>query len=57
MRTDAHQFQRRVVRFSLNQHQIGFHITVAAIDPLAGQGMIEIAPEQFDIGCKQRDNF
>src|SRR5260370_12735135 len=50
MRAQPHQDERGGVRLAIDQHKVGFYVAVAVVRPIPGEGVIEIAPRQRDIG-------
>jgi len=40
MRTETHKLQHCVIRFSVDQHQVGFDVAVTVVFPVAGQRMV-----------------
>jgi hypothetical protein len=40
MRTEAQKLQRYDIRLAVDEHQIGSYVAVAAVGPIATQGMV-----------------
>lgn len=42
MGADPHKLERFIVRFAINQHQIGPYMAIAVIFPVAGQRVVVV---------------
>jgi hypothetical protein len=52
----SHKAQRVAVRLLVDQHQIGFNVTIPMILPIAGQGMVAVMRFQQRVGQQQEQD-
>ncbi len=56
MRSKANELQHRIIRFSINQHKVGLHVTVPVILPVAGQRVVAMLLRQRLVIRQSRDD-
>ncbi len=47
MRAETHKLQHCVIRFSVDQHQVGLDVAVTVVFPVAGQRMVAMPLGQW----------
>jgi hypothetical protein len=57
VRTEAHKIEMIVVRFSVDQNQIGLDMAITMIDPFSDKRMVVFVRRQRFVSDKQIDNF
>jgi hypothetical protein len=55
MRAETHQFEAVIIRFAIDENEIGLDMAVAVIAPFTGKHMVEISSRQRLIGGEQVD--
>lgn len=57
VRAETHQLQCRIIRFAINQNQIGPNVTIPMVLPFANKGMVAMLRVQRPIVCEGFDDF
>jgi len=56
MRAETNELQHSLVRFSINQHQVGLDVTITVILPVAGQRVVVVPLGQRLVIRQRRDD-
>ena len=57
MRTEPDQLKRLLIRFAINQNEIGAYVAIAKVLPLACERVIPPIRRQRRIGSQDGDDF